>query len=146
MKKNKNMQIKDTELLKKNLEEAENQTDSKYLNVFKKAWYFLFSQTSAIHRQEAKEKYWILWRELEAAMFSRAIDLNFSFTGFTHKNPEEVEYLISAFLEVLQSEGVEVVQAIVLVDRSDGAAAKLLTALGVPLVSLLTPADLGVAT
>ena len=38
MKKNKNMQIKDTELLKKNLEEAENQTDSKYLNVFKKAW------------------------------------------------------------------------------------------------------------
>ena len=105
MKKNKNMQIKDTELLKKNLEEAENQTDSKYLNVFKKAWYFLFSQTSAIHRQEAKEKYWILWRELEAAMFSRAIDLNFSFTGFTHKNPEEVEYLISAFLEVLQSEG-----------------------------------------
>lgn len=53
---------------------------------------------------------------------------------------------MASAIEVLQSEGVEVVQAIVLVDRSDGAAAKLLTALGVPLVSLLTPADLGVAT
>ncbi|MDJ0954938.1 MAG: orotate phosphoribosyltransferase [Acidimicrobiia bacterium] len=44
----------------------------------------------------------------------------------------------------LQEEGVEVVQAIVLVDRSDGAAARLLSARGVPLVVLLTPADLGV--
>ena len=49
-------------------------------------------------------------------------------------------------IEALQSEGVEVIQAIVLVDRSGGAAAQLLTALGVPLVSVLTPADLGVAT
>lgn len=47
-------------------------------------------------------------------------------------------------IAVLQEAGVEVVQAIVLVDRSDGAAAARLAALGVPLVSLLEPADLGV--
>jgi orotate phosphoribosyltransferase len=47
---------------------------------------------------------------------------------------------------VLQQEGVEVIQAIVLVDRSKGAAASRLAALDVPLVSLLVPADLGVAT
>ena len=49
-------------------------------------------------------------------------------------------------VEVLQGEGIEVVQAIVLVDRSSGAAARRLKALGVPLVSLLTPTDLGVST
>lgn len=47
-------------------------------------------------------------------------------------------------IEVLQSEGVAVIQAIVLVDRSFGAAGQRLGALGVPLVSLLTPSDLGV--
>ena len=44
----------------------------------------------------------------------------------------------------LQDEGVHVVQAIVLVDRSAGEAGKLLSAMDVPLVALLTPADLGI--
>lgn len=44
----------------------------------------------------------------------------------------------------LRAEGVDVVQAVVLVDRSNGAAGELLSSLAVPLVSLLTPADLGV--
>ncbi len=44
----------------------------------------------------------------------------------------------------LQEEGVTVIQAIVLVDRSDGAAAKLLRSVDVPLTALLTPEDLGV--
>ena len=47
-------------------------------------------------------------------------------------------------ITALQEEGVEVVQAIVLVDRSDGSAARLLSTRGVPLVALLTPTDLGV--
>jgi len=91
------MSRKWTEALKKNLEKPEAQIKSKYIHIFKKLWYFIFGQTSAIHRQEAKEKYWILWRELEAAMFYRAIELNFSFTGFIHKNPKEVEDLINAY-------------------------------------------------
>jgi hypothetical protein len=70
----------------------------KYIHAFKKIWYFFFSQTSAIHRQDAKEKYWILWRELESAVFSLAIELNFSFKGFIHKNPKEIEDLINEFL------------------------------------------------
>ena len=45
---------------------------------------------------------------------------------------------------VLQSEGIEVVQAITLVDRSDGAARRRIAGLGVVLVALATPADLGV--
>ena len=48
-------------------------------------------------------------------------------------------------VQVLQAEGVEVVQAIVLVDRSSGAAARRLEDVGVELVSLLTPAELGVS-
>ncbi len=48
-------------------------------------------------------------------------------------------------VEVLRREGVDVVQAIVLVDRSSGAAAASLAALEVPLVSLLVPSDLGVS-
>ncbi|MDJ0923096.1 MAG: orotate phosphoribosyltransferase [Acidimicrobiia bacterium] len=51
---------------------------------------------------------------------------------------------MAAAVEVLQSVGVDVVQAIVLVDRSAGAARKRLASLGVPLVSLLIPSDLGV--
>ena len=47
-------------------------------------------------------------------------------------------------IAVHHEEGVEVVQAIVLVDRSAGAAGELFDSLGVPLVSLLTPHDLGV--
>jgi orotate phosphoribosyltransferase len=53
---------------------------------------------------------------------------------------------MAAAIEALQEEGVEVIQAIVLVDRSDGAAAKLMGAMGVPFVALLTPSDLGVST
>lgn len=45
----------------------------------------------------------------------------------------------------LQAEGVEVIQALVLVDRSEGAAAARLADVGVPLVALLTPDDLGVS-
>jgi orotate phosphoribosyltransferase len=52
---------------------------------------------------------------------------------------------VSEAVAVLQREGIEVVQAVTLVDRSDGAAALRLAELGVPLVSLATPADLGVA-
>ena len=51
---------------------------------------------------------------------------------------------MGAAIEVLQELGVEVVQAIVLVDRSDGAATTHLENMGVPLTSLLTPFDLGV--
>ena len=51
---------------------------------------------------------------------------------------------MSAAVEALRAEGVEVIQAIVLVDRSDGGAGGLLAELGVPLVALLTPEDLGV--
>jgi orotate phosphoribosyltransferase len=42
------------------------------------------------------------------------------------------------------AEGLALVQAIALVDRSDGAAGELLGSLGVPFVALLTPGDLGV--
>ncbi len=49
-------------------------------------------------------------------------------------------------IEALVEEGVKVIQAIVLVDRSDGAAGRLLSSLGVPLIALLTPADLGVTS
>jgi orotate phosphoribosyltransferase len=51
---------------------------------------------------------------------------------------------MTAAIKVLHTEGVAVIQAIVLVDRSDGAASDRLAAAGVPLVALLTPADLGV--
>ncbi len=47
-------------------------------------------------------------------------------------------------IAVLDAEGIEVIQAIVLVDRSDGVAGRTLEELGVPLIALLTPADLGV--
>ncbi len=51
---------------------------------------------------------------------------------------------MAAAVAVLQSEGVQVVQAVVLVDRSSGAATARLAEYDVPLVSLLTPQDLGV--
>jgi orotate phosphoribosyltransferase len=53
---------------------------------------------------------------------------------------------MAAAVAALQEEGVEVIQAIVLVDRSDGEARRLLGELGVPLVSLLSAQDLGVGT
>ena len=61
-------------------------------------WYFFFRQTSPVHRQDAKEKYWILWRELETAMYAKAIDLGFSsYSGFKDKTSQEVEKVISEF-------------------------------------------------
>ncbi len=51
---------------------------------------------------------------------------------------------MAAAVEALREEGIEVIQAVVLVDRSDGAAGRLLGSMGVPLVSVLTPQDLGV--
>ncbi len=41
-------------------------------------------------------------------------------------------------------EGLEIVQAVALVDRSDGVAARNFAALGIPHVALVTPPDLGV--
>jgi orotate phosphoribosyltransferase len=48
-------------------------------------------------------------------------------------------------VEVLVQEGISVVQAIVLVDRSSGDAAAMLAEHHVPLISLLSPEDLGVS-
>ena len=48
-------------------------------------------------------------------------------------------------VEALRDQEINVVQAIVLVDRSDGVAHRRLEQLGVPLVSLLTERDLGVS-
>ena len=45
---------------------------------------------------------------------------------------------------VLRDEGVDVVQAITVVDRSSGAAAALFAKLGVPFLALVVPEDLGV--
>ena len=47
-------------------------------------------------------------------------------------------------LEVLESEGITVVQAIALVDRSGGVVAERVAARGIPYVPLVLPADLGV--
>jgi len=49
-------------------------------------------------------------------------------------------------IEALSEAGVEVVKAIALVDRSSGATAKRVEALGIPYVALVTPNDLGVET
>jgi len=53
----------------------------------------------------------------------------------------------SSFVEsitVLQAEGIDVVQALVVVDRSDGAAARRCAELGVPFVAVIMPVDLGI--
>lgn len=47
-------------------------------------------------------------------------------------------------IEVLQAEDIEVVQALVVVDRSGGAAAKRCAALGVPFSAVIVPSDLGI--
>lgn len=47
-------------------------------------------------------------------------------------------------IAALRDEGVEVVKAVALVDRSAGAAAQRMTEIGVPYVALVTPSDLGV--
>ena len=49
-----------------------------------------------------------------------------------------------AAIEVLRSEGVDVVQVITMVDRSGGAAEAAMTSIGLELVALVTPDDLGV--
>jgi hypothetical protein len=71
---------------------------------FKTIWYFFIRQTSPVHRQDAKEKYWILWRELESAMYAKAIELKFhSYTGFTNKSPEEVDEKFQDFLRFAET-------------------------------------------
>jgi orotate phosphoribosyltransferase len=47
-------------------------------------------------------------------------------------------------IEALREAGVEVVKAVALVDRSRGATAERVEALGIPYVALVTPQDLGV--
>ena len=47
-------------------------------------------------------------------------------------------------IEVLQRADVDVVKAVALIDRSNGATAKRIAELGVPYVGLVTPRDLGV--
>ncbi len=47
-------------------------------------------------------------------------------------------------IEALLAAGIDVVKAVALVDRSDGAAASRVEALGIPYVALVTPRDLGV--
>ncbi|MGD2051899.1 MAG: orotate phosphoribosyltransferase [Acidimicrobiia bacterium] len=47
-------------------------------------------------------------------------------------------------VDVLRQSGIDVAQAIVVVDRSGGAAGRRLAGLDVPLVTLVTPSDLGV--
>ena len=44
----------------------------------------------------------------------------------------------------LRAEGIEVLQALVVVDRSDGTAGQRCAALGVPFVAVIVPADLGI--
>lgn len=51
---------------------------------------------------------------------------------------------MASAVTALRAEGVQVIQAVVLVDRSEGVAAACLADLEVPLVALLTPEDLGV--
>lgn len=77
---------------------------NRYRAALEKAWYFFMRQTSPIHRQDAKEKYWILWRELEAAMHAKAIELEFtSYVGFKRKHEEEVEAVFERFLQHLNN-------------------------------------------
>ena len=52
---------------------------------------------------------------------------------------------LAAAVAVLTDHGIEVAQAVVLVDRSEGVATDRLDELGVPLVALITPQDLGLA-
>ena len=49
-------------------------------------------------------------------------------------------------VEVLRDSGIEVVQAVALVDRSDGKAEAVLADLGVPFVSIVSPEELGVTS
>lgn len=48
-------------------------------------------------------------------------------------------------IRVLHDEGIEVAQALVVVDRSDGAAAKRCAELGVPFAVVILPVDLGIS-
>jgi hypothetical protein len=73
---------------------------------FRRDWktirYFFVRQTSPIHRQDAKEKYWILWRELETAMYEKAMELGFSeYSGFKEKTFTAVEQTIAAFRQFM---------------------------------------------
>jgi orotate phosphoribosyltransferase len=48
-------------------------------------------------------------------------------------------------IEVLRAAGIEVLQALVVVDRSDGAAAQRCAQLGVPFRAVIVPTDLGIS-
>ncbi len=49
-------------------------------------------------------------------------------------------------IEVLLDAGIEVAQAVTLIDRSDGAVDARLAGLGIPFAAIVTPADLGVGS
>lgn len=67
-------------------------------DALERMWFFFFRQTSPIHRQDAKEKYWILWRDLEAAMHAKAVEIGFnSYKGLKNKTPDEVETILNNF-------------------------------------------------
>ena len=53
-----------------------------YINVLN----FFFGRISSVHRHEAEERYWILWRELETAIFVEAGCLDIPFNGI-EKDP-----------------------------------------------------------
>ncbi|HEY7565175.1 MAG TPA: orotate phosphoribosyltransferase [Acidimicrobiia bacterium] len=50
---------------------------------------------------------------------------------------------LSEAVDVLTAAGIEIAQAVVLVDRSQGAAARLMSDRGIPFVAVLQPSDLG---
>ncbi len=52
----------------------------------------------------------------------------------------------AAAIEVLRAAGIDVAQVVTMVDRSGGAAADAMRSLGLELIALVTPEDLGVAT
>ena len=52
----------------------------------------------------------------------------------------------AAAIEVLRAAGIDVAQVVTMVDRSGGAAADAMRSLGLELIALVRPEDLGVAT
>lgn len=87
---------------KKTTMDDEERGNRSHLRFLKNMGYFFIRQTSPVHRQDAKEKYWILWRELESAIHAKAIELKFySFSGFIEKSPEEVDEKFIKFQQFL---------------------------------------------
>ncbi len=56
----------------------------------KKAFSFMFGKVSDVHLQDARERYWILWREVETALYSTASELELPM-GDPPGNTSEVE-------------------------------------------------------